>query len=459
MEHNVRGLLYEPLLAEDRYKITPYLADSWEISKDGREYTFRLKPGIGFHNGKEMTSQDVEWSIRYTMEPKNRAYAGHVFKDVKSVEVLDNHRIKITMNQANASFLAHLASVQGLPVLPKDSLAPGEKPQRFPPGTGPFLFEDWKPEQRIDLRKFSAYWQKGIPHVDRLVIRPVRDDEIRLAALRSGDVDVIDRTPLQYVEKIKRGDLGNLKIAVAPASRVLGLLFNVSRPPFDKVEVRQAVAFALDKNELVSGTSWGLGVPINQKLDPASPWYFHIPDRKRELGKARALMEKADYPQGFKTVALTMAGNESTIQVVQSQLKEIGIELEITVRPFAPFMRAAQEGNFGVATWGGDGALDPDTNYYDHYRSEETRTRNFSRYKNPRVDQLLDEGRITMDPKRRQQIYREMVEIVIDEAPTIWTVLTPVVYAYRSYVKGFEVEPQGRLFSGDKGFPMTWLDQ
>jgi peptide/nickel transport system substrate-binding protein len=451
--------MYEPLLGEDRYKIRPYLADSWEISKDGREYTFRLKKGIGFHNGQEMTAQDVQWSILYTMDPKNRAYASYVFRDVKSVDILDSHRIKITMNQPNASFLAYLTSVQGLPILPRESLGPGEKAARFPPGTGPFVFEDWKPEQRIELRKFPGYWQKGIPHIDRLVVRPVRDDEVRLTALRSGEIDLIDRTPLQYVEKIKRGELGDLKMTIAPASRLLGLLFNVSKPPFERVEVRQAVAYTIDKGELNRGVSWGLGVPINQKMDPASPWYFNIPERKRDIAKAKGLLEKAGYPKGFKTIALTMAGNESTIQVVQAELKELGIELEITVRPFAPFMRAAQEGNFGVATWGGDAALDPDTNYYDHYRSEESRTRNFSRYKNPRVDQLLDEGRVTMDPKKRQEIYREMMEIVVDEAPTIWTVLTPVVYTSHAYVKGFEVDPQGLFFSGDKGVPMAWLDR
>jgi peptide/nickel transport system substrate-binding protein len=122
-------------------------------------------------------------------------------------------------------------------------------------------------------------------------------------------------------------------------------------------------------------------------------------------------------------------------------------------------MRNIQAGNFSVATMGGDAAPDPDPNIYEFYRSEEVWTHNYARYKNPRVDQLLDEGRVMMDPKKRHRIYREVTEILFDEVPTIWTVLAPVFFTYRSYVRGFEVEPQGLFFSGKKGIPMIWLDR
>jgi peptide/nickel transport system substrate-binding protein len=458
IEHGVRSLIYEPLLTEEDYKIKPYLAESWEISKDGKEYTFRLKHGIKFHNGKEMTAQDVYWSVSYTMNPKNRAYGADKFKGVKSVQLVDNSGIRIVLNEPGAPFLSHLTSIQGLPVVPKESLAQGEKPQRFPPGTGPFVFEEWKPEQRIELRRFTDYWQRGLPHVDRLIIRPVRDDEVRLTALRSGDLDVIDRVAKQSVDKIKKGQLGDLKLVLATAAGLRPLIFNVSKPPFDKVEVRQAVAYAIDKEEIIKGAYWGLGIPINQKFEPSSPWYFKIPDRKRDLAKAKALLEKAGYPRGFRTKANVFQGTEDEMLVVQGQLREIGIETEIDIVPFATAIRNMKTGDFTMGTYGGDISLDPDTNYYPHYRSEETVSQNFSRYKNPRVDQLLDEGRISLDPKKRQQIYREFAQITSEELPVIWMALTPYVYAHAPHVKGFDVEPQGLFFSGDKGIPMIWLN-
>jgi peptide/nickel transport system substrate-binding protein len=233
----------------------------------------------------------------------------------------------------------------------------------------------------------------------------------------------------------------------------------MSKPPFDKVEVRQAVAFAIDKNEIIKGAYWGMGVPVNQKLPPSSPWYFKIPDRKRDLAKARSLLEKAGYPKGFKAKLNVFQGSEEEAQIVQAQVKEVGIEFEIAVAPFATFIRNMKTGDFAMGTYGGDAGLDPDTNYYDHYRSEDIWAQNFARYKNPRVDQLLEEGRVTMDPKKRQQIYREMTEITLEELPIIWTAVTPYVYAHRSYVKGFDVEPEGLFFSGDRGVPMIWLDK
>lgn len=458
MDTGVRSLVFEPLLMEEDYGVRPHLAESWEISKDGKDYLFRLKKGVKFHNGREMTAQDVHWDFLYTMEPKNRAYSQQVFKAIRSVEAIDAYRVKVTLRQPNAPFLSYLTSIQGLPVVPRESLAQDEKPSRFPPGTGPFVFEDWKPQERIELKRFPEYWQKGIPTVDRLQIRPVPDDEVRLTALRSGEVDLIDRTPMQFIERIKKGELGDLRLTIAPASRILGLHFNLSKPPFDKLESRLAVAYAIDKMEMIRGAHWGLGVAINQKMDPSSPWYFNIPDRKREVTKAKALLEKAGYPKGFRAPALVMAGNESSIQVAQSQVKEIGIDFDLNIAPFATYMRNIQAGNFAIATMGGDAALDPDPNIYEFYRSEEVWTHNYARYKNSRVDQLLDEGRITMDPKKRHRIYREATEILFEEVPTIWTVLAPVFFTYRSYVKGFEVEPQGLFFSGKRGIPMIRLE-
>jgi ABC-type transport system substrate-binding protein len=163
MDTSVRSLVFEPLLMEEDYNIRPHLAESWEISKDGREYRFRLKRGVKFHTGKEMSAHDVQWDFLYTMDPRNRAYSQDVFKDVRTVEVLDAATLKVTLRLPNAPFLSYLTSIQGLPVVPKDSLAQGEKPGRFPPGSGPFIFEAWRPDLLMVLKWFPVYWKRGFP--------------------------------------------------------------------------------------------------------------------------------------------------------------------------------------------------------------------------------------------------------------------------------------------------------
>ena len=361
IEANARSLVFEPLLMADKKRqIRPYLAESWEISGDGRVYTFRLRKGVKFHNGKELQAEDVKWSIDYVLDPKNGAYGRPDLGLIERCELIDIYRLRVTLSEPSTAFLAVLTGVPSLLIVPKDSLRSAEKPQAYPPGTGPYQFVEWLPGKQLVFRKYVGYWQKGVPRVDGIVMRPLTDDEVRMTSLRSGELDFIERVPPQHVVRIQKGEFKDIRLLFAEAGGLNGFIFNVKRAPFDNVKVRQAVAHAIDKEEILNGAYWGIGKVVNQIGIPGYPWYFEVPDRKRDLGKARQLLQEAGYPNGFSAKAYVYFGNTDFLHIAQSQLREVGIQLDTEVLDLPTHMAKQKKGDFWLAVTGGNVGLDPD---------------------------------------------------------------------------------------------------
>jgi peptide/nickel transport system substrate-binding protein len=452
-DHNLRSLIYEPLTMEREGTFASGLAESWEISKDGKEYTFHLRKGVIFHNGKSMTSEDVRWSLEHAMDPKSRAHGRGNLPEIQAVEASEPSKVRIRLKEPFVPFIPILTTIQTFPVVPSGSLQPGEQQGSFPPGTGPYRFDGWLPGSRITLRKHPNYWQKGIPYIDAIVSRHLPDAEVRFAALRSGDIDVAERVSNHHVDAIGKGKHKGLQIALAEGASMKGVAFNVAAAPFDDVRIRQAFAYAIDKEEIIRAVYWGFGTPVNQKNHPSSPWYFDVPDRKRDIEKARAILKEAGYPIGLKVKALAYLGTEEDLLMIQKQLKEVGVEIDIQSVPIATFLEMLRKKEFTFGAYGGDSYPDPDPNYYTTYHSR----RNNVQYSNANVDTLLERGRVTMDLQERKKIYREIVRIVNDEAPVIWYAIGPYAFVSHSYVRGFKTNSEGRYFSGDAGFPFAWI--
>jgi peptide/nickel transport system substrate-binding protein len=456
-DHNLRALIYESVFTDTDYKAVANLAESWQISKDGREYTFNLRKGVVFHNGRQMTSEDIRWDLEYTTNPKNRAYGRANLPEITATETPDPHTVRVRIKEPFAPFLAALTSLQSFPVIPRGSMEVGEQPKSFPPGTGPYRFDEWQRGHRIVLKKNVNYWKKGLPLIDTIVFQPVPDDEVRFAALRSGDVDLAERIANHHVDQIRKGKHKDLQIALAEGASLKGVVFNVQVPPFNDVRLRQALASAIDKEEIIQAAYWGLGTLVSQKERPSSPWYFDVPERKRDLEKARALMKQAGYSDGLKTNMLVYQGTEKDVQVIQRQLKEIGVELDIRITQLSTMLEALRKGEFTFAMFGGDIPIDPDPNYYASFHTEAVRNRNLGGYSNPKVDALLERGRVTMDPQERRKNYTEVVRILNDDLPVIWYAIGPYAFVFHSHVKGFRSDSEGRFYSGDTGFPYAWI--
>ena len=329
----VRTLGYEGLMDVDpKGEIIPCLAESWTISKSNLEYTFRLRRGVQFHNEKELTAQDVKWSAEYAMQPKNGATGLDYLREVKSVDAPDRTTVKFTLKQPMAVFLSYLATLRPFPIVPKDSVpAASEKLDSMPPGTGPFVFQGWKSGREIVFVRSKNYWRKGVPYLDRVIMKPVEDNTVRFTSLRAGDLDMIERTPYTFVDKVIKGEFPDLKVTEAKYAGFRRIIFNVADPPFDNVKLRQAVAYTLDKNTYIQGAFWGFGESANQGIPKPSPWFVKGPDRERDPGKVKSLLKEAGVGQDFEVEILGRRGGEDEYQIIQQQLATAGIKAKITV--------------------------------------------------------------------------------------------------------------------------------
>lgn len=460
---SVVSISFECLLAFDRNgALKPALATSWETSKDGLQYTFKLRKGVKFHSGKELTAQDVVWSMQYALDPKNSAYGRDGLSPVASLSAPDPLTVRVTLRESFVPFLARLSSIQGFPVVPQDSVPPGrEKMSLYPPGTGPFVMVDYKPNQLIAFKKFDQYWQKGLPYLQEVLFRPNEDETVRFTALRTGEFDMVDVIPYEQAARIHRGEIKGFGMERAVAIGYRALVFNTERAPFNNAKVRRAVAYAIDKPKILDALAWGMGFVADQKMLKGSPWFVPLPERKRDLEKARTLLREAGYPDGVKVKFHMQKGRETEAQLAQSQLKEAGIDLELEVMDFAKHQNDLREGSYAAATLGGGAAIDPDLTYYENYHTEAgaRKNNNFARYSNPQVDRLLDQGRSEVDPQKRYRIYKEFVELIYEELPQITLGFRPQFVAFHTYVKGFEIDPNSFFFYGPGGLAMTWLDR
>ena len=260
---SVMGLAYEALLDFNKDgKQVPSLAESWKISADAKTYSFRLRSGVKFHDGREMTAEDVKWSIEYAMDPQNGATGFVPLKKVQAVTVKDKSTLEIALQKSDVTFLSEASSIRLFPVVAKESLPRATRTVlSAPPGTGPFILKEHKSARETILARHKDYWQKGIPYLDELILKPVLEDQVRLASLRAGDLDMIERTPYSFVSKLVKGEYRQLKTTVAKYDGFRRLIFNVAAPPFNNAKLRQAVHYALDKRKYIGGSFWGLGEP------------------------------------------------------------------------------------------------------------------------------------------------------------------------------------------------------
>jgi peptide/nickel transport system substrate-binding protein len=453
-DYDVKSLIYEGLTGVDRdWNIVPTLVEKWDISKDGLEYTFHLKKGVKFHNGQPLTSADVKWSIEFIMDRKNRAHAWGQMTKVKSVEAPDPLTVQIMLNGPYSPLTTSVSTAR-VPIVPRNSTF---SPSAYAPGTGPFRFAEYKPGQQLVLRAFRDYWVKGIPYLDEVVIRPIQESNVRITALRAGDIDFADELPYQIVEQAQAGK-HPFKIAELRAGTQRRVTFNLRIPPFNDVRLRQAVALAIDKAEVAQGQAWGFAKPTNQGYPSFSKWHIDLPDTERDLEKARVLVREAGFKDGLKAKVPVYPGPDMELTtLVQGQLRKIGIEIELWVLDWASQRKAIRDKEFTLYTGGAGVRPDADHVYYDDLHSKGGR--NESGYSNSQMDQLLERARAVLDFKERKEIYRQALQLVLRDAPEIYLYHGSKFLGYRPQVKGYipgGTEDIAAYLGG--GFPYTWMD-
>jgi len=460
------GLMYHGLTEQGKCpeaEIYPMLAKSWEISSYGREYIFPLREGVKFHHGKELDSGDVKYSIDRIMNPAIRSPRAFSFRWVDSVDVIHKYYVRIKLKEAFAPFLTVL-TVNFCPIIPAGWEPTGMKPA---PGTGPFPLKYFVPNETAEFTRFDQYWELDektgdrLHYADAVYMRKIPDETVRLTALRAGDVDFIETPTMHIVAKaVLEKPVPGITMGYLHVGNDV-MFFNVSKPAFDNKKVRQAVVYALDRKEIVKALYWGLGEVSAQPFLKESRFYIPVLDRQVDLAKAKQLLAEAGYPDGFETEILEYsvtkygAGGELII----GQLQKIGIRATMKIVDRAHYFVMLRKGEYNISYSGYDERYVWDDAYYMYFHSREIGKNNWSRCSNKELDALVEKGRITMRVEERKQIYKRVIEILIEDLPAWYSSKNITAYAFRDQLKGYREGFAIRYAFWGGRIKYWWLDK
>jgi peptide/nickel transport system substrate-binding protein len=442
-EYIINFLIYSGLTEIDSAgKAKPDLATSWTASADQKTWTFKLRKGVKFQDGREFDSGDVKATIERIMDPATASTARVNFSIVSSIDTPDKYTVVFHLKIPYSGFADILGDRQ-VRIVPKDKL---DTLATKPIGTGPFELAEYKPGDRIVLKKNPHYFVPGIPKLDEIIFRIMPETAARIAALQTGAVDLVWDVPPESIDQLK----SNHKIVVdsVPTSTWDGLIMNASHKPFDDVRVRHAVALALDKKALVQLCLFGHGSATHTMIPPSSAYFDHNIPFKVDIAQAKKLLADAGLPNGFETTLYVPSGRPTRVRLGVSaaeMLKAIGIKVNIERVPWDKFVKEI-EGKAAFYTDGFYSRPTLDTSIYPWYDSKGSWNSTLWNYDNPAMDKVLDAARAAKTDSERRKLYDEFQKIAVEQPAGIIPYVLNHTDAYRSNVKGF------------KASPMMWLD-
>jgi peptide/nickel transport system substrate-binding protein len=434
VDHNARG------------EIVPMLAERWQRIGD-RSWRFYLRKGVKFHDGTELTAEDVKFSLERLINPATRSPAAFLLNVLDRVEVEGTHQVRLVMKNPFAPLLNHLVSRPTSIVPAARVRASPDEFARRPIGTGPFRFVSFVRGDRVELVRNPDYF-KGATKIERLVVRVIPEASTAVAELESGGVQALTSVPAQDVGRLRRNR--NLTVAVIPSHRITALVINTERAPFNDVRVRQALSYAIDRKGVLDAAESGLGVVAS---GPLSPIIFGHNDKlqpyPKDLNKARQLLAEAGVTN-LRTEILVwnLPAIVRMAEPVQAQLREAGIDASLRVMEFGAALQQQYAGNFALSTmqWG-TVTLDGDYSMYALFHSDSIGPPgNWARYRRPQVDQLIATGRANGNPEVRRRAYFQAQEIIAADAPWIFLYHPSAAYAVRAELKGVVIPPAGPTF-------------
>lgn len=418
------------------FEVVPDLAESWEQPSD-TEWVIKIKEGVKFHNGNEMTSEDVKFSLERSLEqPKVK----HVLEQMESVEIVDDYTVKITTKSAFAPFLYSLVHA-GVSIVPKEYVESGDEFNN-PVGSGPYTFVEWTSGDKVVVEKNEDYFdQENMGQSSKITFRVIPEGASRTIALETGEVDVVQELPTMDINKVV--DNGQLKLYQKPSTRVDFFAMNNEMEPFNNKKVRQAMNYAINKDAIMAVAIDGAGTEAKSVLAPSMLGYKAGP-YKYDVEKAKALLAEAGYADGFTMTISTSGDNRKRIaEIIQANLMEVGITAEIKMLEWGTFIDAIMNGDEQSLIIGWTSNPDPDATLTPLYLSENIGGMNFSRINEEKLDNLIVSAREELKMEKRVEIYNELHEYIMDEAPIVPLFIKNNVVGANKGLKGVELSPQG----------------
>jgi len=431
---------------DEKLNIVPQLALSHETSADGKEMTIKLRPNVKFHDGEPLDAEAAKYSIERHMTMPG-SFRKSELASVDHVEVVDPLTIKIVLKTPYAPLIAQLTDRSGMMVSPKAAKEAGDKFGLHPVCAGPYKFVERVQQDRMVFEKFADYWNKDNVFVDKLVYLPIIDSTVRLANLKSGSLDLIERVLATDIKDVRADP--NLVLSTAPDIGYYGLTININNDKSkgglsQSEKVRQALDLSIDREAINQVVFNGEFTPGNQWVSPTHPYYqkaFPIPGR--DVEKAKALLKEAGVKTPVSVDYMVPKGTEyeAVAQVVQSMAAEAGFDIKIRVVEFATTFKEAQAGNFQVFQINWSGRIDPDGNSYIFLHTGAPQ--NDGGYSNPEADKLMEEGRLVADPAQRKAIYEKMTKIILHDEPIIYIFHRTLLIAHSKKLEGYRPMPDG----------------
>lgn len=443
--------------------LIPDLAERWE-NPDDKTYIFYLKRGIKFHDGSELTAEDVKYTFETILDPDMKSPRAAGYQNIESIEILDPYTIKFTLKEVYAPFLIEMVQA----IVPKEATEQQEGKQFTERliGTGAFKLVDWAHDEQLIFEANPDYFE-GAPKLDQIVIKIIPDDTVRFLELKQRGIDFVQNAIPPDMVPIAEETKG-LKVLAEESVVIYYLGFNLEDPILKNVKVRQAMAYAIDRQAIVdhlikgqASLATGLLSPKNWAYEPAVKTYDY------DIEKAKQLLDEAGYPDPDSDgpePRFTLVYKTSTAplririgEVVQDQLKKVGIEIsEIQTFEWAKFYEDIKSGNFQIYTLRWVGITEPNI-FHSIFHSSMVPPdgRNRGRYRNPRIDELTEAGYQTINIEERKKIYSEIQKILAEELPYIFLWYPHNIVVMDEAIKGFTLYPDGDFAS----FKNVWIEE
>ncbi len=427
--------VFEGLLkADSNGNVVPAVAERYSVSPDGLVYTFKLRKGIKFHNGALVTVDDIIYSLDRLRGVNNEKPLSSTFSSfIKDVKATDKETVVVSMKELNTSFITNFT----VAIIPKNNTDPNKNPI----GTGPFKFKEYLPGQRVVIQKFNDYWKKGVPMIDEVEFRIITDDQAALLALLSGEIDMSPRIDVLQLDLLS----DNFQVIKSEQNMVQLLALNHQNKYFSDVRVRQAINYAVDKDEIINAVALGYGTKLGSNMSPVMKKYYRegLEDYyQTNITKAKELLRQAGYPNGFRTT-ITVPSNYKfhvdTAQVIVEQLKKIGIIAEIEQVEWGVWLeRVYANRKYESTIIGLTGKLSA----YDilkRYVSDFSR--NFYNYSNPMYDEIIRKAVKETDDAKATELYKQAQDILTKDAVAVYIMDPNFINAMKKEIGGYTVYP------------------
>ena len=439
-------------------KIVPALAESWETSEDGKAWTFHLRQGVKFHDGTPFTAEAVKVSFERQFKQDHPSYSprfvrwANKYGAMTEVEVVDDHTAVLHFSSPQPALLYNLAIYPAFIASPTAIADNPEGMMEHPVGTGPFKFVRWEKNNFIELERNDEYWGE-VPKVERVVVRVIPENDVRLLALQKGEIHLTDDVPFNRIADLQAG--GTVEVQTVGSIGFSATYMNMEREAMKDVRVRKAIQMAINRERIFRVGFFGQGIAADQPMPPGEVGHSEsITKYAYDPEAAKALLAEAGYPNGLSIEFLGFSNPRpflpaptDTIAMIQADLAAVGVKANVSMATWADWISRRRAGDFDLSIGGWTSStVDPEGVIYALFHSRFVGADNFVRMAIPEMDKILEEAIATTDEERRADLYVQAADMITEEAPVVFLAHPVFSLGVNSQVKGVFRNPANQVY-------------